>query len=334
MRASGLYNEQADFKDAVQFQAQPLRMGNMGHPADNFVGDYEMYNSFEEPTSLNVPVNYYGHGGGTGIKIRTRQTRPSSNNFETQGIAPRRVRLQKSISPASAADNDVRDLKQNHGHDKVQSATAGVWSLDETNLGTLICIHIANCDSICCSVQANEVMEQSSAVDGQEKEYSSSHRAVGTGIKIRSRQPQQPSLNNITSHQGSAPRRIRLQMNTAPRSITDENGEDVKLNNVEGEDESQSTVTEVKSPQPIADINGKAVLQTKEEEEEEDDDELQSTVTEVRIIEQGCETRISSNVISSDFHSFFGKFLPFRTPWKTKTTVTTKMKYGQLRRLR
>ncbi|KAK9274596.1 hypothetical protein L1049_021845 [Liquidambar formosana] len=45
-------------------------------------------------------------GGGTGIKIRTRQTqdRPSDDNFEPQGTARRRIRLQMKVSPGKLRD--------------------------------------------------------------------------------------------------------------------------------------------------------------------------------------------------------------------------------------
>lgn len=224
-----------DAKEVLEFQSRsPSRaeMEYMGQPGYNMVGHvsvpYEyvtnlfcdMSNNLSESTSMNVPANYNGQNGETGIKIRSRQPqRPISDNFIGQGNAPRRLRLQVDRSPGSTASDNVKDSNKSY-EEEVQSSTTG----------------------------ASEATEQSSTVDGQEKEHSSGHLAAGTGIKIRTRQPQSRLVLNSLLPEGSAPRRIRLQMDTVPRSI---DNDDVKDSN-----------------------------QKKEENEEEDEYELQSAVTE------------------------------------------------------
>lgn len=107
-------------------------------------------------------------------------------------------------------------------------------------------MYLAKFDTVDCPLQVSEATEWSPTVDGQEKEYSRGHLAAGTGIKIRTRQPQPQSSSNSPIPQGSAPRRIRLQMDTAPRSFANDNVKDVKQSKEEDEDELQSTVTEVR----------------------------------------------------------------------------------------
>ncbi|XP_024026858.1 protein NTM1-like 9 isoform X2 [Morus notabilis] len=248
MKGSEWYSEQMDAKEVLQIQPQcgpsraeapyanqDLRMGNMGQPGYNMVGQVSV-NNLEESTSMNVPVNYYGHGGGTGIKIRSRQPqRPISDNFVTQGTAARRIRLQMDLSPGSTTNDNVRDSNQSY-EEEVQSTHTGV----------------------------SEATEWSPTVDGQEKEYSRGHLAAGTGIKMRTRQQPQSSSNSPIP-QGSAPRRIRLQMDTAPRSFANDNVKDVKQSKEEDEDELQSTVTEDS---------------LEDADDSETDDEAQSSSTE------------------------------------------------------
>lgn len=150
MKGSEWYSEEMDAKEVLQIQPQcgpsqaeapyanqDLRMGNMGQPGYNMVGrvsvgdHYAVSNNLEESTSMNVPVNYYGHGGGTGIKIRSRQPqRPISDNFVTQGTAARRIRLQMDSSPGSTTNDNVRDTNQSN-EEEVQSTHTGVEPLCE-----------------------------------------------------------------------------------------------------------------------------------------------------------------------------------------------------------
>lgn len=202
--------------------------------------------------SMNVPANYYGQNGETGIKIRSRQPqRPISDNFISQGNAPRRLRLQVDMSPGSAASDNVRDSNKSYEEEEVRPSTTGVGSLGEAFLKDYDNIDLARFDSVNCPLQASEATEQSSTLDGQEKEHFSGHLAAGTGIKIWTRQPQLQLVSNSLLPEGSAPRRICLQMDTVPRSFDNDN---------------------------VKDSNCK-----KEENGEEDEDELRSTVTEVRI---------------------------------------------------
>ncbi|TXG50802.1 hypothetical protein EZV62_023326 [Acer yangbiense] len=67
--------------------------------------------------------------------------------------------------------------------------------------------------------------------------------ASGTGIKIRTRQPQNRSTMDNFAIQGTAPRRIRLQMTPPPKPVG--NVEEKDVNHHEEEDEVQSALTEV-----------------------------------------------------------------------------------------
>lgn len=65
--------------------------------------------------------------GGTGIKIRTRQPQqqPISNNFGSQGTAPRRIRLQMS-SPGPVCSSEVTSASSRKEEDEVQSTVTEV----------------------------------------------------------------------------------------------------------------------------------------------------------------------------------------------------------------
>lgn len=103
-----------------------VRMGNNSDLRDNFVGQgsfsgdsfgsaHGVFYNLEESTSREYPVDYCGnHGGGTGIKIRTRQPQrqPVLDNCESQGTAPRRIRLLMNSSPGSILNDNVRDSTQ------------------------------------------------------------------------------------------------------------------------------------------------------------------------------------------------------------------------------
>ncbi|CAK7357512.1 unnamed protein product [Dovyalis caffra] len=85
----------------------------------------------------------------------------------------------------------------------------------------------------------------------------------GTGIKIRTRQPQvQPHSDNFVA-QGSAPRRIRLQMKLSVDSVGDCKAKDAA--HLEDEDEVQSAVTEAtgyaeKQPPTVDDLQKESPL--------------------------------------------------------------------------
>ncbi|KAL5551454.1 hypothetical protein UlMin_001630 [Ulmus minor] len=257
MRASGWYSEQMDAKDMLQMPAgysqatvpfvdRELNPINICDPDNNFAGQvpfiagsavgsvYLNFNNIAESNPQNYPVNYSGYqDGGTGIKfISRRPQQPLSNNSVIQGTAQRRIRLQIDNSHGSTTNEE----------DEVQST----------------------------ATEAREATEQSPAFDGYEKECStfdntegSTNLAGGTGIKIKARQPQQRSISNNLLSQGSAPRRIRLQMSLLPESFADDNAKDVNQN--KEEDEAQSTLTQ---------------STVEDAEESENEDEAQSTSTE------------------------------------------------------
>lgn len=83
--------------------------------------------------------------------------------------------------------------------------------------------------------------------------------ACGTAIKIRTRFPQQQLDSDNLGAQGSAPRRICLQMNTLPGSIVNDDVRDVKQNK-QGY-VMQSAVSEVKITSDVkASIFNKVIL--------------------------------------------------------------------------
>lgn len=279
MSAFAQYNEQTDAEDILQMQAllgpsqaevqsnvQELRSGNLFARGVNFVGqvsvagDYATCNNLEESVSGSPPVNGYGHAGGTGIRIRSRQPQPLTSG-KSQGTAARRIRLQMNTR-GSTANDKLRHTNQSHEEDEVQSTATGVGSLDEAILGILSICLLPNFDSVDRFLQVIKATEQSSTFDKQEKEHFMSNNrigstngenpvnpsgdlAAGTGIKIRIRQPQPQASSNHFISPDSASRRIRLQINTAPQSIANDNlkGVDQKK---EDEEEVQSTITKVR----------------------------------------------------------------------------------------
>ncbi|KAF3434159.1 hypothetical protein FNV43_RR25262 [Rhamnella rubrinervis] len=245
IRTSGWYNGQVD---EVACGDREVRMGNMSHLGDNFVGEgsftgdsslgsaYGMFNSnLEESTSRKSHVDYCGNqGSGTGIKIRTRQhqQQPVLDNFVTQGTAPRRIRLLMNRSPQSILNDNVRE-NQSKEEDEVQSA----------------------------ATEAREASELSPTCAGQVKEFaiykskgeltyrkspvnSGGDHSVDTGIKIRTRFSHQPLVADNFGAQGGAPRRICLQMNTFPGPTVNDDVRDVKQSKEDYE--AQSSVNEAR----------------------------------------------------------------------------------------
>ncbi|PON37741.1 NAC domain containing protein [Parasponia andersonii] len=275
---------------------QELRMRNLGAVGVNFVGqvsvagDFAMCNNLEESISRNLPVNHYNHVGGTGIKIRSRQPQPSSSdNYVIQGNAPRRLRLQMNLSRGSIANDNVRERNKSHEEDEVQSTATGVC----------------------------EATEQSSTSARQEKEHfmvnnrigenpvnPNGDLAAGTGIKIRTRQPQlQPSSDNLIS-QGSASRRIRLQINTSSQSIADDNFKGVNQN--KEEEELQSAITEdsvedVNDSEGEYEVQSTAIKDSVDAKDSEKEDELQSISSEESAEDSNdCEKEDELQSISSE----------------------------------
>lgn len=85
--------------------------------------------NFEE---LSDKTNHVNNGsipvGGTGIKIRTRrsQQQPISNNFGSQGTAPRRIRLQMKSSLGLVRSSEVTSASSRKEEDEVQSTVTEV----------------------------------------------------------------------------------------------------------------------------------------------------------------------------------------------------------------
>ncbi|XP_008245853.1 PREDICTED: protein NTM1-like 9, partial [Prunus mume] len=200
--------------------------------------EHAIFNNGEEFSSRKDSVNHgYDQVGRTRIRIKTRQPQQQSNseNYVTQGTAPRRIRLQMNISTGSVVDSNVRD-RDDVEEDEVQST----------------------------NTDAREAIQQSHTSDEQEKEHAKINNKeeltsrknsvnygsdiVGiTGIRIKARQPQQPLKSDESVTQGTAPRRIRLQMNP----VADSN---LREPTPGKEDEVQSTINETReSTQKIPD---------------------------------------------------------------------------------
>lgn len=117
----------------------------------------------------------------------------------------------------------------------------------------------------CCFLQAREASELSRTCGGNVKEIAfiknkeestnqnnpvdfDSDHSGGTAIKIRTCLAQELDSDSFGA-QSSAPRRIRLQMNTLPGSTVNGDVRDVKQS--KGDCEVQSAVTEVRIPSII-----------------------------------------------------------------------------------
>ncbi|KAL5764379.1 hypothetical protein ACOSQ2_016973 [Xanthoceras sorbifolium] len=225
--------------------------------ADSAVGSFHgNLNNFELSSTPKNPVNSTGDSaGGTGIKIRTRQpqNQPNSNNFVIQGTAPRRIRLQMKLSPTPVGNVEEKDVNHREEEDEVQSALtevseASVYDREfrKENIGVYGDNSVAqgslSADSAVGSFHGNlNNFELSSTPKNPVN--STGDSAGGTGIEIRTRQPQnRPKSDNFVI-QGTAPRRIRLQMKLSPTPVG--NVEEKDVNHREEEDEVQSALTEV-----------------------------------------------------------------------------------------
>ena len=138
MRASKWSDEYIVGKDHLQMDVSPgyhqpqasfhfpeFKSGNIGALGDDSIGRDAssavsamasldaLLNNLEESSTQKNHVNYGGDPvGGTGIKIRTRQPlqRQMPDNFVTQGIAPRRIRLQMH-KVMYASSNDEQEAQ-------------------------------------------------------------------------------------------------------------------------------------------------------------------------------------------------------------------------------
>lgn len=90
--------------------------------------EHAIFNNGEEFSSRKDSVNHgYDQVGRTRIRIKTRQPQQQSNseNYVTQGTAPRRIRLQMNVSTGSVVDSNVRD-RDDEEEDEVQSTNTDV----------------------------------------------------------------------------------------------------------------------------------------------------------------------------------------------------------------
>ncbi|XP_050151836.1 NAC domain-containing protein 14-like [Malus sylvestris] len=220
-------------EDEVQSTiTQPREDIGQSPTSDEQEEEHAIFNDKEELSGRNNSINNgCDPDGRSRIMIRTRQPQQRSNSDSsvTQGTAPRRIRLQMNISSGSIADSNVRDTDDG-GEDEVQST----------------------------NTEAREAIQQSLTSDEQEKGHAEINNEdlatmknsvsydsdVGrTGIKIKAPEPQQPLSSDDFVTQGTAPRRIRLQMKSSPWSVADSNVRDTTPGE---EDNVQSTIHEVK----------------------------------------------------------------------------------------
>ncbi|XVF53222.1 hypothetical protein PTKIN_Ptkin05aG0082700 [Pterospermum kingtungense] len=229
-----------------------FRIGNIGGLGNYSVGqaissaDSAMcnINNLQQLTSLNNYINSGGDlGGGTGMKtgtylpiqqpkseyngtlgagsgIRTTtrgpQQRPNSDNFVNQGTAPRRIRLIMELTePVQVSAGCVDDGQMN---------SASIGEEEEVQ-------------SALTEVTAAEATEQSSSSDESERDNQL--------LKLDG--PQQPPNSDNFVNQGTAPRRIRLQMKpTEPVKVSAGCVDDGQVRSASlGEEEVQSALTEV-----------------------------------------------------------------------------------------
>ncbi|XP_010941181.1 NAC domain-containing protein 14 [Elaeis guineensis] len=147
----------------------------------------DLFNSMEEPSNLKNVANNGDRLEGAGISFRARRPQHPSNSdnkFAHQGTAARRIRLQGSTPKELffSADSESSCNKDDH-----EDKEAMKKALQDLFVGTEESLTEKNTPS-------NE--------DGLE----------GTGIEIRARQTQHlPRLKKLSSKQGTAVRRIRLQ---------------------------------------------------------------------------------------------------------------------------
>lgn len=89
-------------------------------------GSVGVFYNPEESTRKNDYIESSSHHvNGTGIKIRTRQPHqiPNPENYETQGIAPRRIRLVRQCSPVSVSTCKLKDPGCPEEHDAQSTVT-------------------------------------------------------------------------------------------------------------------------------------------------------------------------------------------------------------------
>lgn len=135
--SSGWFDEYVDRKVCFQMDTYPsldsfyepdLGGGNMGVLGDDSaLGSYYGWsNNFDGSDANNSINNGDNHVGGTGIKIRPRQPqhRPSAGNIASQGIAPRRIRLQIETSPPVKL-SDTSSSKEHEAQPTVTEAIEG-----------------------------------------------------------------------------------------------------------------------------------------------------------------------------------------------------------------
>lgn len=116
------------------FQFPEYNSGNIGALGDDSIGQDALsavsavgsldalLGNLEASSTQRNHVNYGGDPvGGTGIKIRTRQSQPQQTpeSFVTQGIAPRRTRLQmhEVMDSSSNAEQEAQSNNKNHVND-------------------------------------------------------------------------------------------------------------------------------------------------------------------------------------------------------------------------
>jgi len=146
----------------------------------------------------------------TGIKIRTRQpqNQETVQNFATQGNATRRIRLQKKlqIGPVSCrfqkeSNKDEENIEEKPTVAKLEPIE-NIEAKDVLQMGP---------DASSTFSTGNNLLNGLEESRSGSNVVESGDSNLGTGIKIRTRQPIiQESFENVAS-QGNLPRRIRLQ---------------------------------------------------------------------------------------------------------------------------
>ncbi|XP_031395175.1 protein NTM1-like 9 [Punica granatum] len=199
------------FKDSGLFSDTDTQMAQIQHNANlgvfpqlnqNFVrGEHNYFGALQDVFFGGSASGLFNHeisnveestgqslnnfAGGAGIKIRTRQRElpPNMHSPISQGTAWRRLCLQMEHEEVqSAATEEVGDTAENTCPSSVAASNISEGSINEKN--------------------------------------PDNHN--GTGIKIKSRQPRQQQKSENVAAQGTAARRIHLQVNLKPGSVHDD----------------------------------------------------------------------------------------------------------------
>lgn len=204
---------------------QEVKSGYSGDLGDYSAGQETLYNgpamgSFyssvrkvEEPTTLTNHVNDGGNLGGTGIKIRTRQTqhRPNSVQFGNQGNAQRRIRLQMP----GTYDNQGYAQRRIRLQMKLPPGTYG--NQEETTAAP--CEEEEVQSALTKAVEEEETpktQKEIQLVESDEKKGINEEAATELRQRVKSNEPGNSSMDEAVAHPKAVPLRRGLKSSFSP----------------------------------------------------------------------------------------------------------------------